>query len=560
MRIVYSAHYMGFRSRGTLRKVAVVGVVLLLVGSMGVGISGTAAERYSEQSVPELTATIDGTNTVTPGETTTMTLAIQNRHDGITDTDRAVEDISRIVQAHGVQLGAATGTTVTYRDGSLPLDVKTGAQSVGTVPSGGAAQVPLTVEVNESADPGTYAVPMDIEFSYIRGIFVDRDNYIVKRNTVTEEATVTVRIEEDGRLEIVDIRGDGLYKDGEGDVAVTVRNDGSEAMTDATLSLVGSTHLEPQSNGVALGTVTPGETRNATFQTVVRGVESAGSYAAGFRTAYEDANGQPSESTVRYGSVGVAEGPQYEVSVKSRSLYVDSIGAAQITVTNTGDVAARNARVFAEPDQPFAPLSNGGQLGTLAPGESATTSVKLEVSDRALAQSYAFPIVVAHDDAYGNVVRSDPLSADVAIGPERQFEVVDAAQIEAGATERIELTVENTGESAFEDAVVRINADSPFETDDDTAYIGELAPGERAAVSYTVSADEAATPKAYSLDTTIKYDNPFDEAVVSDVRPATVEVTEPSGPATLLVLTAIGVPVLLASGIVYKRDRLRRYF
>ncbi|WP_049982006.1 COG1361 S-layer family protein [Halorubrum sp. BV1] len=544
---------------GTLRKAAVVGIALLLVGSMGIGISGTAAERFSEESVPELDATVAGSNTVTPGETTTLTLAIQNRHDGVTDSDRAIEDVSRVVQAHGVQIGAATGTTVTYDDEGVPLDVKMGAQSVGTVRTGSATQVPLTIEVDESAEPGTYRVPMELEFSYIRDIFVDSDDYTVNRNTGTEQTGVTIRVEPDGRLTVVDVRGDGLYKNAEGDVAVTVRNAGSEAMDDATLSLVGSTHFKPQSNEVALGTVAPGDTRNATFQTVVRGVESAGSYAVGFRAAYEDANGQPSESTVRYGSVGVSQGPQYDVSVESRSLYVDSTGAARVTVTNTGDVAATNARVFAKPDRPFAPLSNGGQLGTLEPGESATTSIKMEVSDRALAQSYALPIVVAHDDKYGNTVRSDPLTADVSVGPERQFTVVDTARIEAGATERIEMTVENTGESAFEDAVVRINADSPFETDDDTAYVGELSPGERATVSYTVTADEAATPKAYTLDATIKYDNPFDETVVSDVRPATVEVTEPSGPSTPLVLTAVGVPVLLGAGIVFKRDRLRQY-
>jgi hypothetical protein len=550
---------MKYSSAGLIRKVAVVGIVLLLISSLGVGISGTAAERFSEESVPELDATVAGSNTVTPGETTTLTIAVQNRHDGVTDSDRAIEDVSRVVQAHGVQIGAATGTTVAYDDEGIPLNLKMGKQSVGTVRTGSTTRVPLTIEVDESAEPGTYTVPMDLEFSYIRDIYTDRHTYTVNRNTGTEETSVTIRVEPHGQLTVVDVRGDGLYKNAEGDVAVTVRNTGSEAMSDATLSLVGSHHFEPQSNRAALGTVAPGDTRNATFQTVVRGIESAGSYAVGFRAAYEDANGQPSESSIRYGSVGVAEGPQYNVSVESRSLYVDSTGAARVTVTNTGDIAATNARVFAEPNQPFAPLSNGGQLGTLEPGESATTEVKMEVSDRALAQSYALPITVAHDDDYGNTIRSDPLTADVSVGPERQFTVVNTARIEAGATERIELTVENTGESGFKDAVVRINADSPFETDDDTAYIGELSPGERATVSYTLTAGEAATPKAYTLDTTIKYDNPFDETVVSDIRPATVEVTEPSGPSTPLVLTAIGVPVLLGAGIVFKRDRLRQY-
>ena len=550
---------MKYDSDGLVRKAAVAGVVLLLIGSMGIGVSGSAAERFSSESVPELDATVAGSNAVTPGETTTLTIAVQNRHDGVTDSDRAIEDVSRVVQAHGVQIGAATGTTVAYDDNGLPLDVKMGEQSVGTVRTGSTTRVPLTVEVDESAEPGTYTVPMDLEFSYIRDIFVDSDDYTVNRNTGTEETSVTIRVEPDGQLAVVDVNSDGLYKNAEGEVAVTVRNTGSEAMSDARLSMVDSKHFEPQSNRAALGTVAPGDTRNATFQAVVRGVEFADSYAVGFRAAYEDANGQPSESMVRYGNVDVAYGPQYNVSVESRSLYVDSTGAARVTVTNTGDVAATNARVFAEPNRPFAPLSNGGQLGTLKPGESATTEIKMEVSDRALAQSYALPIVVAHDDDYGNTVRSDTLTGDVSVGPERQFAVVDTARIEAGATERIELTVENTGESAFEDAVVRINADSPFETDDDTAYVGELSPGEQATVSYTLTAGEAATPKAYTLDATIKYDNPFDETVVSDVQPATVEVTEPSGPSTPLVLTAVGVPVFLGAGIVFKRDQLRQY-
>jgi VCBS repeat-containing protein len=79
------------------------------------------------------------------------------------------------------------------------------------------------------------------------------------------------------------------------------------------------------------------------------------------------------------------------------------------------------------------------------------------------------------------------------------------------------------------DAVARINANTPFETDDDTAYVGDLAPGESTTVTFTVSVDGAATPKTYSVDTTVKYDNSFGRTVVTDVEPTAVEVTEKRG-------------------------------
>ena len=78
-------------------------------------------------------------------------------------------------------------------------------------------------------------------------------------------------------------------------------------------------------------------------------------------------------------------------------------------------------------------------------------------------------------------------------------------------------------------AVVRLNADSPFETDDDTAYVGRLEPGESATVQFTVSVDGAATPKAYALDTTVAFDNAFNRRVVTDVESTELRVEAGSG-------------------------------
>jgi VCBS repeat-containing protein len=180
------------------------------------------------------------------------------------------------------------------------------------------------------------------------------------------------------------------------------------------------------------------------------------------------------------------------------------------------------------------------------------------VSDRALAQDYPLQFVVEHDDAFGNTVRSDTASVDVAVGPERAFEVVDGARIEAGATDQVALTVENTGSGTLEDAVVRINTNSPFETDDDTAHVGTLDPGETATATFTVSVDDAATQKSYALDTTVKYDNPFGETVVSDVETAAIEVTAAEGGPIGLMAALVVVPLALVGVVVYRTGILSR--
>jgi hypothetical protein len=533
-------------------------VVVVVGAALSVGAVPGAAAKYSDFSEPELSPTIQSGNTLDPGETKTLTVAVQNRHDGITDTDRAIDGISQVVRTHRLDLGAASATTVSFGAGDAPVEVKTGEQSLGTITPGSSRQTSLTLEVDDDAQPGTYDIPVTMSHTYIHTIIVDRDDYIVHRNTRTVTRDATVRVQKDGRLDVLDVSSQGLYENAEGTVTVSVGNDGTEVMREARLNLLESPHIQPTSNGISLGTVEPGENATASFQARVSGIDTPGSYGVDFRVAYTNGNDQPVRSKIRTGSVSIDGGPTFEMAAEAESLYVDSTGAVVLGVTNTGDRTARNARALLQSAGPVSPLASSGSLGTLEPGESATTRFKLEVSDRALAQDYPLKFVVAHEDTKGNTVRSDAASVDVTVGPERTFEVVEGAQIGAGATDRITLTVENTGGGSLENAVVRINTNSPFETDDDTALVGTLEPGESTTATFTVSAGDDATPKSYSLDTTIKYDNPFGETVVSDVRTAPVEVTESGGGPFGLLLALAVVPLALVGVIAYRIDLLSR--
>lgn len=532
---------------------------MLVVAALSVGPTPVAAEQYTDFSEPTLNPTIQSENVVEPGETKTFSVMIQNRHSGITDTDRSIEGIAQVVRTHRIDLGATSATTAEFESGSAPIEVKSGRQSLGTISAGRGQKSTLTVEVNENAQPGTYRVPVELSYNYIHSINVNTGNYIVNRNTKTVTKYVQIRVEKSARLNVVETTGEGIYENADGSIAVTVENSGTETARNAELTMIESSYFHPKSNGVSLGRLGPGETATASFQTSVTGIEAAGDYSVNFRLSYDDENDNPQQSKIRTGNVTVSEGPRFNLSARGKALYVDSTGAVEVTVTNTGNLPAKNARATLQPTKPFSLLSSSASLGTLEPGESTTTQFKLEASDQAVPQDYPLTFTIAHDDQYGNTVTSDELSVDATVEPEKQFEVINTTQISAGSTDTIKMTVKNTGGGPLTNAVVRINANSPFETDDDTGYIDDLEPGETATVAFTVSVDGAATVKTYSLDTSIKYDNEFGETVVTDTEPASVTVTEPAGGISGKMIAIGAVPLLLVAGIVFRSKLLSRF-
>ncbi|MFB6101110.1 MAG: COG1361 S-layer family protein [Haloplanus sp.] len=522
-----------------LTRVAVAALAVLTVLA-GVATPVTAAS-YDENQKPELTTSIQGANVLVPGETTTLQVGVQNRGTAVTHAQGSVDTLSKAFQSAGVQPGAAMATTASFEAGDAPVTLHTGEQTVGTVAPDGHRQVPLKLEVAEDAEPGTYRIPVVLTYQYVRSVNVDQEDYYITRRTVDVRTFVTVRIDESVRLGVESVTGDNLQANEDGRVSVTVRNGGSETATDAELLFVKSEQLTPRTNGVSLGTLAPNETATASFRVSVGDVEATDTYATAVQLRYEDGNGVVRESAVRTGKVTIDAAPTFNLSATTTDLYVDSTGAVTLSVTNTGDRPVRNARAVLHPTEPFAPLSTSASLGTLAPGETATAQFKLEVADRAIAQDYPLAFTVVYDDVYGETVESDRRTVPVVVGPEMTFDTSGSPTVAAGGTETVEVTVTNTGEGTMRDAVARINVNSPFETDDDTAYVGNLKPGESKTVTFTVSADSAATPKTYSVDTTVKYDNAFGRTVVTDVEPTAVEVTEKEGGLLSAILNVLGL-------------------
>lgn len=509
-----------------------VAVLVVLTAILILSSAPVAANSITSYEDPDLVPNVEGENVVEPGETVTLQVAVQNRGSYTGKARAAPGHLSGLDTVDTP--GTTIGTVAEFSEGSAPVDIRTGAQKVGAVGQREPAFVSLTFEVDDDAGPGTYEIPVEFEYEYIRIAISDdrggekRDFQVIRKED-TEEESIEIRVEETVDLEVLDVRGEGLRAGDDGRLTATVMNDGHETANNARLNFVSSEQFTARDASKHVGDLAPDGSATADFRVSVAESYAGGESPVKMSLEYEDENDVTKETSPETGSVGVAGDVEFSVDAEAEEMYVDSVGAVHATVTNTGETTVENARFVLRENPPFQPVSRRSSLGTLAPGESAEASFRVEVSDRAVAQSYPVEGHVEYQDIFDETRTSSSVINSVEIGPERDIDVTGSPTVSAGATETVEFEVENTGGGTMYDAVARINVDSPFSTSDDTTYVGDLEPGESATVSYRVSVDSGATAKEYSVDLVAKYDNAFGDNVVTDVRKAPVEVEEGGG-------------------------------
>ena len=109
----------------------------------------------------------------------------------------------------------------------------------------------------------------------------------------------------------------------------------------------------------------------------------------------------------------------------------------------------------------------------------------------------------------------------------------------------IAVTFQNTGDATAYNAQARISAVDPFTSNDDTAYLGTMAPGDIRQASYEVSANSDSTVKEYGLDSEVIYQDVLNNEITSDPLKVNVQVVPSRG-----IIDVLGVPGLLALVVI----------
>ena len=420
--------------------------ILLLMIALLVAPGAAQGAKYLYGS-PELSAAIAGTNEFAPGAETDLTIIISNS--GL-NTHKIVG--SDIITRDDLP-NTAKLATVTLKSEGTPFTIKTDPQFVSDIYGGAAADATFIVKVDDSAEPGTYTLSLEVAYTYLQeaeeyGSDLLRYNYQKKSETLP----LTVRVTPDLRVEILNVRSESLNVGTEGYVYLTLKNIGHD-------------------------------TANKAIAKVVRN------------------------------------------------------GAS-----------------------PLIPTDGNAYIGTFEPGEMVDVKFKVAVADSAEPQSYPLDVVVAYEDYEEKTVTSRAATIGLPVGGKIAFEAVSpTVTLHPGDKSILEVVYKNTGAAKVYNAQARISAVDPFTSSDDTAYLGDLAPGETATARFEVSIDADATLKEYGIDSEIRYRDDLDNSKISDTMKVRVALEKKQGalftnPVFLVAIAA----VIIGAGyyiFVYRKKR-----
>jgi hypothetical protein len=250
--------------------------------------------------------------------------------------------------------------------------------------------------------------------------------------------------------------------------------------------------------------------------------------------------------------------PQVKVDVLEavpENLIVGSEGYLDLKIRNTGSEDGKKATVklIRNGASPIIPTDSSVFIGDFPHNGTVTSRYKVTISGDAEKQTYPVDVVVTYENRDGDVVTSDIETIGIPIGGKISFAITSGpVQVVPGSQTVIRVEYQNTGVTTAYNAQARLSVVDPFTSTDDTAFLGDLKPGQTATARYQMSAEDTAAVKDYTLDTEIRYRDALDISHNSDIIHVTVQVQpKPASAGLMQTLPLIVVIALMCIGAGY---------
>lgn len=449
---------------------------------------------------------IDGTladDTVAPGEETTVDVVLVN-----SGTIKAGSTSS----SQKAEVTTARGLFVDLRDGNAPISVQTSKQAVGTFPEG-TTEASFDISVDENAKPGTYSIPVELDYEYTRKI--SDDGGVHDERSVTKTVTVRLKVSDEATFDVVSVDSNARVGSS-GTVAVTVENTGKTAATDASVI------LESRSEELTVGGAKtgsryveawePGEQRTFRYRIGSTREAEPEPYEFGLSVEFDDDNGVRKTSTGS--AVGVSVAPEQEFSLTGieSTVPIGASGTYSVTLRNDGPIPVRFATVTLtseSSDVTFARSKSTTQfVGDWAPGETRTVRVEANASENAEERLYALAASVAYQDPEGDAEVDEEIPLGLQPLPEQSFDLSDVeATLQAGDEGRLRMTLTNTGERDIRNVVLNWRSDHSNLSPQETQYaVGDLPAGESTTVEFGVDVSDSADagPRQFDFEASFR--------------------------------------------------------
>jgi len=317
----------------------------------------------------------------------------------------------------------------------------------------------------------------------------------------------------------------------------------------ATLT-AGDAPIVIKSDPQMLGDLKGASSANAVFSTKIQSDAPAGTYQIPLTLNYTYLNQaeQYGVDTIQYYYktknetlfIPIKIKPDVSVDVISAEpehLNVGTEGYINMKIKNTGfeNGSKATVKILRNGNSPVIPTDSSVFIGDFPSGSTVDCRYKVSVSGDAQSQTYPVDVVVVYQNKEGDFITSRSDTVGIPVGGKVEFKVVSpAGEMNPGNKKVITVEYKNTGDTAVYSAQARISAVDPFTSNDDTAYIGDLKPGESRTVSFVISVDRTATLKEYGLDSEIRYRDALENTYISDTMKVKINVTAPSGLTTIL--------------------------
>ena len=247
--------------------------------------------------------------------------------------------------------------------------------------------------------------------------------------------------------------------------------------------------------------------------------------------------------------------PQVRIEVLEsvpENLYVGAEGYLNLKIKNGGIEDGKKAvvKLIRNDASPIIPTDNSVFIGDFPRNGTVTSRYKVAISSDAEKQTYPVDVVVIYENRDGDVVTSATETIGIPVGGKISFSITSGTvQVMQGSQSVIQVDYQNSGTTIAYHSQARLSAVEPFKSSDDTAYLGDLKPGEKATARYQVSVDDAAVAREYTLDTEVRYRDALGNSQVSGTFNVPVQVqAKPASGGLMQVLAAIGVIVLIGIG------------
>ena len=234
---------------------------------------------------------------------------------------------------------------------------------------------------------------------------------------------------------------------------------------------------------------------------------------------------------------------------------VGTSGYLNLTIRNIGleDGKKATVKILRSGKSPIIPTDSSVFIGDFPQGGVVTCKYKVGISNDAQNQTYPVDVVVSYENREGDIVSSATETVGVPVENKLRFSASSQnVTVVQGSDAVITVSYRNDGVFTAHNAQARLSVVNPFASTDNTAYLGDVKPGELAVAQYQVSTGSDATPGSYSLDSEVRYRDALDNSQASDTFKVPVQiVAKPASSGIVPLLPILVVIVLIGAGAGY---------